>query len=110
MLRGVADLFAHNKRAEDFLARIGGEEFVLLLPEAGLEPARKRAETLLESARGLNLRHQGQSLGAVTLSVGVAAFPGHGVTGSELLSAADGALYQAKQEGRNRVVVAREEG
>ena len=76
-----------------------------MLPEANLEIGRQRAEMLREAARELRLVHDGKSLGAVTLSLGVACFPEHGRRRDHLLQVADAALYEAKNGGRNRVVV-----
>ena len=59
-----------------------------------------------EPTRRLGVRHVGQFLGAVTLSCGVAAFPGHGTDAAALIGAADQALYQAKRTGRDCIVVA----
>lgn len=55
----------------------------------------------------LKVQHYHQSLGSITLSLGVAVFPSHGLTVQEVIRAADAALYQAKAEGRDRVVTAR---
>jgi diguanylate cyclase (GGDEF)-like protein len=96
-------------RGGDIACRYGGEEFVVILPEAGLEASRKRADDLRESVRHLNIRHEGQAMGAITLSVGVAVFPLHGASATDLLRAADAALYLAKQGGRDRVVVVERE-
>ena len=65
-----------------------------------------RAEGIRQAAARLSVEHQGTSLGAVTLSLGVAVFPDHGATGEKVLKAADAALYRAKAEGRDRVVSA----
>ena len=67
---------------------------------------RERAELICEHAKQFHLQFAGQSLAAVTLSLGVAVFPEHGVTRIGLLRAVDTALYRAKHEGRERVVVA----
>jgi diguanylate cyclase (GGDEF)-like protein len=93
-------------RAEDIVCRFGGEEFVVILPMADLKVTQARAERIRTRLRGLTLMHQGQSLGMVTVSVGVAELPQHGSAAKELLEAADAALYRAKRDGRDRVVVA----
>ena len=106
LLRDFAGLLQSHVRAGDVACRYGGEEFTLILPEASLEVTRQRAEQLRESAGQLHSQFQGQALGKVTVSLGVALYPRHGATGEEVLRAADQALYQAKRAGRNRVIVA----
>jgi len=93
-------------RAEDIPCRYGGEEFAVIMPDATLEQVSIRAEQIREALAAVDLRHADRDLGSVTLSAGVAAFPEHGKSLEELVLAADRALYQAKHEGRNRVVVA----
>lgn len=95
-----------NSRAicKDCPCRYGGEEFALILSGVSTEAACKRAELLREDLKQLAVEHAGQVLGAVTLSIGVSAFPGH-ATAEELLRAADQALYRAKAEGRDRIIV-----
>lgn len=105
-LREMGVLFRTRLRREDVACRFGGEEFVLVLPEAALEECVSRAEDLRESVRSLRIAHQGGMLDPVTISIGVAAFPEHGGSGEALLHAADAALYRAKREGRDRVAVA----
>jgi diguanylate cyclase (GGDEF)-like protein len=68
-----------------------------------------RAEQIRESARQLHVHYEGQTLEAVTLSLGVAGFPEHGSTIDALLGAADTALYRAKRDGRDRVMAAGQE-
>jgi diguanylate cyclase (GGDEF)-like protein/PAS domain S-box-containing protein len=106
VLRETAAFLLKNVRAEDFVCRFGGEELVVILPTADLEGARTRAERLRSKMRELTIMHQGKSLGMVTFSVGVAAFPQHGVSLKELMAAADAALYEAKRGGRDQVAVA----
>jgi diguanylate cyclase (GGDEF)-like protein/PAS domain S-box-containing protein len=106
LLRELGTFLWTHVRQEDIACRYGGEEFTLVLPDSSLEIARQRAEYLREEVKHLNVRHNGQPLGAISLSLGVAAFPGHGLTGEVVLKAADVALYLAKREGRDRVVVA----
>ncbi len=93
-------------RGGDTPCRYGGEEFTVLLPGASLENALQKAERLREGVKELNVQHRGRSIGAITLSMGVACFPDQGLTGEILLRAADQALYQAKASGRDRVVSA----
>ena len=95
-------------RGSDIVCRYGGEEFVLILPEASLEATRLRAERLRLDAKELKLSYNGMLLENVMLSLGVAAFPEHGSSRMTLLAAADAAMYRAKDEGRDRVVVARD--
>jgi diguanylate cyclase (GGDEF)-like protein/PAS domain S-box-containing protein len=106
VLRETALFLAKGIRAEDFVCRFGGEEFVVILPTADLESSRARGERLRLKMRELTIMYHGKSLGMVTISVGVAAFPEHGRSPKELMAAADAALYQAKRGGRDRVVVA----
>ncbi|HSH73690.1 MAG TPA: diguanylate cyclase [Methylophilaceae bacterium] len=106
LLREVGTLLAKNSRAGDIACRFGGEEFVVIFPEAPLNIVIELSEQLRTVILALQLQHFGQSLGQVSASFGVAAFPEHGSTTEELLRAADKALYKAKAAGRNRVEVA----
>ena len=106
VLRETASFLVKSIRAEDIVCRFGGEEFVVILPTAGLESARSRAERIRSKLREVIVLHQGQSVGVITVSVGVSALPTHGTCGKDLLQAADAALYCAKREGRDRVVTA----
>ena len=73
---------------------------------ASREAARNRAEQLRREAKELRVEDDGQSYAGITLSMGVALYPLHGRTIENALRAADSALYRAKQEGRDQVVVA----
>ncbi len=106
ILREISTMLKGGIRSCDVVCRYGGEEFTVILPEASLEVSRQRAEQLRERAEHLNARHRLESLGNISISIGVASFPEHGNTSELLLEAADGALYRAKREGRNRVNVA----
>ncbi len=106
VLRETAAFLLKNVRAEDFVCRFGGEEFVVILPTADLEGSRMRGERVRSKMRELTIMHQGKSLGMVTLSVGVATFPAHGMSPKDLMAAADAALYEAKRGGRDQVAVA----
>ena len=106
VLRRMGLVLQGHVRGSDIACRIGGEEFALLLPEASLMIAYQRAERILDTVRHMQIKHRGQTLGAITVSLGVAAFPKHGDTPEALIRAADQALYQAKQSGRNKLASA----
>ncbi len=105
LLRELGRFLRSRTRREDIVCRYGGEEFLLILPEARLDITRRRAEQLREEIKQLRVQCRGQVLGTITLSLGVAVFPEHGSNSSAILRAADLALYRAKAEGRDRVVV-----
>jgi diguanylate cyclase (GGDEF)-like protein len=106
ILASLGSLLRSASRAGDVACRYGGEEFVLILPAASLADAQRRAEEIREAIRGLRVSLGSRSLEAVRCSMGVAAFPEHGEAGATLLRAADAALYRAKREGRDQVVLA----
>ena len=106
VLSSLGALLRSASRAGDVACRYGGEEFVLILPAASLSDAQRRAEEIRETIRGLRVTHGGRPLEGVRCSMGVAAFPEHGGVGSALLRAADAALYRAKREGRDQVILA----
>ncbi len=104
VLRLVAMTMRENVKSKATLARFGGEEFGIILPEATLDGAMRTAEQIRLSvmSRELVKRSTGESLGKVTISTGVAAFrPGD--TAVSLLERADHCMYTAKRTGRNRV-------
>ncbi len=106
VLQGLGALLAELSRNADVACRFGGEEFVVLLPDATGAAAAARAEQWRAAIAQRNFGGEEREL-RVTASIGVAAFPAHAATPDELLRIADVALYQAKREGRNRVVLAR---
>jgi diguanylate cyclase (GGDEF)-like protein/PAS domain S-box-containing protein len=105
-LREVSRFVQKRSRADDLLCRYGGEEFLLVLWDCSLADLLRRAEEIREGVKKLQLEHEGQAIGPITLSVGVALFPDHGKAPEDLFQAADAALYQAKRAGRDRVMVA----
>lgn len=106
VLRELGLFLRNNVRGGDIACRYGGEELTLILPEASLEVTRQRAEQIRHGIKHLNVRRDSQSLGAITVSIGVASFPEHGSSGTDVIQAADRALYRAKELGRDRVVSA----
>jgi diguanylate cyclase (GGDEF)-like protein len=104
VLRALSLFLQKQVRQSDIVCRYGGEEFLLILPDASLDVTLQRAEQIRTGVKCLNVQYRSQSLGPVTLSIGVAIFPDHGLTGAAAIQAADSALYRAKNEGRDRVV------
>ncbi len=106
-LREVAELLRQDRRATDFAARTGGEEFALLLPETELAGALVVAEGIRARLEAAGIVHPNSPHGVVTASIGVAAFrPQVTESVADLLGASDQAMYEAKRAGRNRVVSA----
>lgn len=106
LLKAFGNFLQKESRGEDIACRYGGEEFTIIMPEATFEAAKMRAEQLRAGASELTVEYRRQDLPKITISIGVAAFPDHGVSKEELMRAADAALYRAKREGRNRVTAA----
>jgi diguanylate cyclase (GGDEF)-like protein len=106
LLRALGGLVLGHLRAGDIACRYGGEEFVLILPEATADAAHARAEDLRQRVKTLNVQAGEKALGPVSISLGVAVFPLHANSRDALLAAADACLYRAKGAGRDRVVVA----
>jgi diguanylate cyclase (GGDEF)-like protein len=105
ILRALGGFFKKHVRGSDIACRYGGEEFVLIMSPSTAEGALQRAENIREAATKLSVKHAGQHLGAITLSMGVAVFPDHASEATALVKAADVALFHAKSGGRNRVVM-----
>jgi len=106
VLQTLGRFLQRHIRGGDIACRYGGEEFTLVLPGTSLELARQRAEELSAGVRTLHVDFSGASLGPLSISAGVATFPNHGEGAETVLQAADMALYQAKSEGRDRVIIA----
>ena len=105
VLRKLADVLRANLRHNDLAARIGGEEFVVLLPETRLEAAAQHAERLRMAIAALRFPFD-QSAHSITVSIGVAALDIGELSPDPMLMRADSGLYRAKDDGRNRVQVA----
>jgi diguanylate cyclase (GGDEF)-like protein/putative nucleotidyltransferase with HDIG domain len=101
VLRVVGQTIANTARESDASARIGGEEFAILLPDTDEQGAYLAAERLRAAVQ----KACSDLPNALTISVGVATFPQHGVEGDSLMRAADAAVYMAKQLGRDRTVL-----
>jgi len=105
VLQHVAELLRASVRDVDLPARLGGEEFVVLLPETGLRQADEAAERIRRSLEARAVLWNGHPL-RVTASLGVSACPDCTLVPAEVLAQADAALYRAKDAGRNQVLSA----
>jgi diguanylate cyclase (GGDEF)-like protein len=102
VLRVLANILRHSVRQGDVLARWGGEEFIVFLPETGERDAAALAERLRAEFAETRIAREGGAT-AVTASFGIAQKAEHDLTLDTLIAAADECLYQSKQQGRNRV-------
>ncbi len=109
VLRAVGEKLYETFSADEVCCRFGGEEFTVLLPGADLETTLRAGEMLRTAVEEVKIRYGSGLLPRVTISVGVSAYPDHGAMPQDLLNAADEALYEAKDAGRNCVRVARVE-
>ena len=105
VLKKLAGLLRASFRQSDTTGRYGGEEFVVILPETDMETARRKVESLREAIANtpMELADRRQTL-YVTISAGLASFPQDGEDAAELFATADERMFEAKREGRNRVV------
>jgi two-component system cell cycle response regulator len=105
VLRTMGAILRNSFRQSDIAGRYGGEEFVVILPETDMEVAQRKLESLRELVAGTSMvvPPRGQRV-QVTISAGLASFPEDGDDAAELFALADQRMFQAKKEGRNRVV------
>jgi diguanylate cyclase (GGDEF)-like protein len=105
VLRRIGAILRNSFRQSDTAGRYGGEEFVVILPETDIEAARRKLEFLRELVAGtpMALGARGEKI-QVTISAGLASFPDDGDDATELFALADQRMFQAKREGRNRIV------
>jgi diguanylate cyclase (GGDEF)-like protein len=105
VLRSFGRLLRESFRTSDTAGRYGGEEFVVLLPETGLEAAQRKLESLRAQIASTPIQLAGPGQYAqMTISVGLAGFPQDGRDAARLFAVADERMFQAKRDGRNRVV------
>ena len=103
VLQSLADLLRTFFRAHDICCRYGGEEFAIILSDSSSLNAVVRANALRTEVKRLNLSHGGQSLGPITISIGLSSFPEDGSCAEALLKSADRCLYESKARGRDVV-------
>jgi diguanylate cyclase (GGDEF)-like protein len=101
LLKRVAEIIPRSLRVTDIVARLGGDEFAVFLPRTDRYQANAAAENIRQAIGGLAV---GASL-QISASIGLVAFPDHGESAERLLVCADRAMYRAKSEGRNRLVI-----
>lgn len=99
----VSRIIKNHIRESDIPCRMGGEEFMMIIPDTTLELAKERAENICAAVSKATLMYKGVNLPGITISAGVATFPNHGTSKNEIVEAADKALYNAKKSGRNQV-------
>ncbi len=105
VLTQMGSFFKAGLRGSDVACRYGGEEFVFFLPECSAENTFKRADQMREEVKNLAVHYGGELLASNTLSMGISTYPDQGRNAEDLLRVADAALYRAKQEGRDRVII-----
>ncbi len=106
VLIGMCEVVSRVLRPSDTLARFGGEEFVLLLPDTDAEDALRVAERVREAVAGMRMQNPQQQPVAITASLGLSTLGDDANDLDQLLRNADAALYRAKGQGRNCVVAA----
>lgn len=109
LLRSVGLFFRDNLRGGDVACRYGGEEFTLILADAGVEDVVKRTEMMRQEIKKLTIDKDRQKVGSMTMSFGISEYPRNGKSFDSLITSADKALYTAKARGRDRVVLAETE-
>lgn len=105
VLKALGNLMVKIFRGEDVACRYGGDEFTIVLPEATVSEAFRRAEQFREAVKKLEYETEGKRIQSVSVSVGISAYPDHGVSVEKLLQVADAASYAAKVQGRDRVMI-----
>ena len=105
VLRAMGQYLLAAARGEDIVCRYGGEEFVVVMAHAPNNTVLNRAEALRQGLQELAIEYEGRLVGPITVSIGIGIYPDHGERVDAVLRVADAAMYQAKQLGRNLVVV-----
>jgi diguanylate cyclase (GGDEF)-like protein len=104
VIQALAGVLRNFSKKDDIACRYGGEEFIFIMPEVEAKAAKERAKALHDAISCIHLRYGSQALTQITISIGLAVYPEHGNTIHDLITAADTALYQAKNAGRNQTI------
>ncbi|AMV12990.1 diguanylate cyclase [Legionella pneumophila] len=105
VLKELGQILNSDIRLGDIAARYGGEEFVLLLYDIDAQAAKMKAENLRSAISNLQVKYGAQPVGQITASIGISVYPDDAKSPAELIEAAAKALYQAKNKGRNKVIL-----
>jgi len=108
LLASFAELLQEEMRSGDMVARYGGDEFVIMLPESSLEHAESTGQALLNKIRDFSVMHDSGNPLQLTASIGIGLFPDHASNKKELFMFVDNLMYRAKQDGKNRLCIASE--
>lgn len=107
VLRNIADLAQHRfNNDSEVTARIGGEEFAVLIPDLSLEQVDVRVQQFMDDLASQTLSYLSKKLPNVSVSVGIAIYDQNGQSLTDLIREADHAMYEAKKAGRNRYAIA----
>ena len=106
VLRAVGSVLEQACDGEEVACRMGGEEFMIILPETTQDNVMTRAEHVRQAVEAISVRYGEKTLPRITISAGVSFFPTHGTMPQDLMRSADDALYDAKAKGRNQIQVA----
>ncbi|KTD53610.1 regulatory protein (GGDEF domain) [Legionella santicrucis] len=104
-LKELGKILQEDIRVGDIAARYGGEEFIVVFYNTDEKTIRARAESIRQAVSRLQIKYGAQLVGPITISIGIAVYPIHGRAPTELIESADKALYFAKANGRNKVVL-----
>lgn len=107
VLRAVGSVLEQSCDGEEVACRMGGEEFMIILPETAQDDVMTRAEHVRQAVEAISVRYGEKTLPRITISAGVSFFPTHGSMPQDLMRSADDALYDAKAKGRNQIQLAR---
>ncbi len=106
LLREFSHMMRSHLRKSDILCRYGGDEFVVIMPDSSIHDTQERVDRMRVLLKGLPKIHSTEKIpNIISLSAGMAFMPEHGTTASELLRAADKAMYRAKKSGRDQVMI-----
>ena len=105
ILQSIGTCLRKQANTSEVVCRYGGDEFSIIVTGYTLSAIKEFAETLRLKIKQINIEYNGTNLNMFSVSIGIALFPQHGTSYSDLLAAADTALFQAKRKGRDQIAV-----